>query len=85
MPTIREDIDFDKVRSAFAGMQLTDNVKRMMVQYGELELKWSHGKSVKCAQYLINEARAQVSGIKPNTYTEVMKTIENAPTQKRAR
>lgn len=85
MPTIREDIEFDLVRHAFAGMKLNDKVKRMMVQFGEHELKWTHAKSVKCAQYLINEARAQVSGIKPNTYTEVMKTIENAPTQKRAK
>lgn len=57
----------------------------ILVQFAEHQLKWSHEKAVKCARYIINESRATLTQPKPNTFTEVMRTLENAPTQKRAK
>jgi len=55
MHTMRDDIELDLLRQPFSGLRMNDNVKRMLVEFAEHELKWSHAKAVKAAGRIIRE------------------------------
>jgi len=82
MVTIKDDIDFDKIRKAFTGLPLHAGTQRAMVIYAEKQLGWSHSKAMKAAEYIGNESRAAanmhklIEATRPKKLDELIKEIE---------